>query len=87
MDWNSYPRAASGLEINPVDDGYVIYDAGLDKVHYLNHTAVLVFELCTGQIKASELPELVQAAYELPEPPVEEVERYLDTLFQEGLLH
>ena len=86
MDWDSCPRAASGIEINVVDDGYVIYDPELDKVHYLNHTAVLIFELCTGETKASELPGLLQAAYELPEPPVQEVERYLEKLFQERLL-
>jgi hypothetical protein len=86
VDWNSSPRAAAGIEVNLVEDGCVIYDPALDRVHYLNHTAVLVLELCTGDIKAADLPGLVQSAYGLPEAPVQEIEACLDKLIAEGLL-
>ena len=42
------PIRATGLDINPVADGYVVYDPGTDLVHYLNHTAAMVLEMCTG---------------------------------------
>jgi len=87
VDWNSCPRAATGLEINVVADGCVVYDPSLDRVHYLNHTAVVLLELCTGQVKASDLPELLQAAYNLPDAPVTEVAGCLEKLLDEGLLH
>jgi PqqD family protein of HPr-rel-A system len=58
------PVRSGGIEINPVDDGYVVYDADHDLVHYLNHTAAFVLELCTGQNAAAEIADTVQAAYE-----------------------
>lgn len=65
----------------------VIYDPGRDRVHYLNHTVVLLLELCNGEITAAELPALVQAAYDLPEPPMAEVAGCLEKLSEEGLVH
>src|SRR5262249_35525069 len=40
-----HPRHIEGLEINPVEDGFMIYRPDADRVHYLNHTAVLILEL------------------------------------------
>ena len=39
---------AEGLDVNEVPDGYVIYQTEADRVHYLNKTAAIVFELCDG---------------------------------------
>ena len=39
---------ADGLDVNEVPDGYVIYQTDADRVHYLNKTAAIVFELCDG---------------------------------------
>jgi hypothetical protein len=86
MESNIQPRRAEGMEINEVADGYVVYDPIRDRVHYLNHTAVLIIELCTGAVPAGELPFLVQAAFGLPEAPVDEVNGCLDRLLQEGLI-
>jgi Coenzyme PQQ synthesis protein D (PqqD) len=86
VDPSTCPRAAEGIEISEVADGYVIYDPKQDRVHYLNQTAVLVLELCNGQLSAGNLPSLVQAAYDLPEPPEQEVAQCLETLFREGLV-
>ena len=58
-----------------------------ERVHYLNHTAVMVLELCTGQTKAADMPGLLQVAYELPEAPMAEVRDCLEKLFEEGLVH
>jgi hypothetical protein len=86
VDQDSRPRTIEGLEINEVADGYVVYDPARDRIHYLNHTAVVVLELCNGGVTAGELARLVQTAYDLPEPPVAEVGDCLDRLVEEGLV-
>jgi hypothetical protein len=43
------PVRSDSIDINPVADGYVVYDPATDLVHYLNHTAAMVLELCGGQ--------------------------------------
>jgi hypothetical protein len=44
---------AEGLDVDEVSDGYVIYQTGSDRVHYLNKTAAIVFELCDGAASAA----------------------------------
>jgi coenzyme PQQ synthesis protein D (PqqD) len=86
VDPTSCPRTVEGIEVSEVTDGYVIYDPKRDRVHYLNQTAVLILELCNGQVAAGDLPALIQSAYDLPEPPEQEVAQCLQTLFEEGLV-
>ena len=42
------PRATQGLDVNETEDGLVIYTAANDKVHHLNNTAAVIFQLCDG---------------------------------------
>lgn len=83
---NEQPKIADGIDINEVEDGYVIYQKERDKVHYLNKTAVLVLESCTGKNTVADIGEIVKNAYQLSEVPEKEVADCLDTLFQEGLI-
>ena len=85
-EWSACPRLAAGAEINEVADGYIVYQADRDRVHYLNHTAVLVLELCNGRIRADEMPDLLRQAYDLPARPTDEVAACLTQLFAEGLV-
>jgi PqqD family protein of HPr-rel-A system len=80
------PRQAAGLEPHEVDDGLVVYQAATGRVHYLNPSASVVFELCTGEHDEDEIAELVGAAWDLPEPPREEVQRCLEELRGEGVI-
>lgn len=80
------PRRADEIEINPVEDGLVVYDPRRDRVHHLNPTASVVLELCTGEIDLDEIVSLVQAAYDLDEPPEREVGDCLRQLRDEGLV-
>jgi len=80
------PRRVDGLEINPVEDGFMIYQPDRDRVHYLNHTAVLVLEFSDGSRSASDIAKLVQQAYRLPKPPRKEVEETLGKMTEEGLI-
>jgi hypothetical protein len=83
---SEFPKKAEGIEINELEDGYVIYHPARDRVHYLNHTAALVLEFCTGGNSRSDIPGLVQAAYELGDVPITEVEDCLSKLAREGLV-
>jgi hypothetical protein len=80
------PTSAPGLEINPVADGYIVYQPDRDRIHYLNATAAVVLELCNGRNAAADLPELLQRAFDLAEPPSEAVAGCLETLAKEGLI-
>jgi len=83
---NEQPIITDDIDINEVEDGYVIYQKEKDKVHYLNKTAVLVLESCTGRNTVTDIGAIVKEAYQLPEVPEKEVADCLDTLFQEGLI-
>jgi hypothetical protein len=87
MDVDACPRMSEGIEINKVADGYIVYQPDRDRVHYLNHTAVLVLELCNGSTRAGDLPGLLEAAYSLSGPPTAEVSECLAKLLEEGLVH
>ena len=82
----SHPQRASRLEVQEVEDGFMIHQPERDRVHYLNHTAVLVLELCTGENSPARIAELVGAAYGLAETPETEVAAVLEKLRDEGLV-
>jgi UDP-N-acetyl-D-mannosaminuronate dehydrogenase len=81
-----FPRIADNIEINQVEDGYVIYQADQDRVHYLNKSAVVVLESCTGENTLEEIERILQEAFDLPEVPKKEVAECLESLYQEGLI-
>lgn len=81
------PDKTAGLEINAVTDGYIVYQADRDRVHYLNQTAAIVFELCDGRNDIADLARIIQQAWQLEAPPIEEVTDCLDALRREGLIH
>lgn len=57
------PKRVSGLDVTPVEDGFLIYQASRDRVHHLNHTALLVLELCDGKSSAESIAEALTQAY------------------------
>ena len=80
------PQRVDGLEPYEVDDGLVVYHAAHDRVHYLNSTAAIVFELCNGQHTKAQIAELVRAAWALDDPPYDEIEACLNQLRAEGVI-
>jgi hypothetical protein len=80
------PRAAAGLTATEVSDGLMVYEHGRERIHELNDTAAVVFTLCNGEHTVARLIELVQEAYELPDPPTDEVVQCLAHLYNEGLV-
>ena len=81
-----YPQQVEGLALTAVDDGFIIYEAEKDRVHYLNPTAALVLTLCDGRNAAKEIPLLLQRQFDLPEPPEREVADILAQFAEEGLV-
>jgi len=54
------PIIADGVEVHTVEDGCVVYVPEGRKVHFLNETAMLVLEQCTGATPWSDM----QAAFD-----------------------
>jgi hypothetical protein len=75
-----------GHEFNQVPDGYVVYQSARDRVHFLNPTAVIVYELCDGKHTVEEIGRFMQQSWSLPEPPIEEVKTCLATLLAEEIV-
>jgi len=75
-----------GLEINPAEDGFIVYQPEFDRVHFLNATAVLILELCNGKNSEQQIVELIEEAYSLKEKPEEIVREALAKMKDDGLL-
>lgn len=80
------PRQVAGLEVHDTDDGLVIYQMSADRVHYLNPSAAVIFELCTGEHTAEQIVDLVRIAWELDAPPSADVDACLAQLRGDGLV-
>jgi len=77
---------ASNLEIHEVPDGYIVYQAEQDRVHYLNKTAAVIFELCDGKRDLNDIIARVAKAFELDPSAHDQVRAGLDSLVREGLV-
>ena len=82
----NYPKHIDDLDINPADDGYIIYQPDQDRVHYLNPTAVFILELSNGRNSVDEIVQLLQQAYGLGESPEKVVHEAIAQMKAEGLL-
>jgi hypothetical protein len=78
---------SDGIEISPVEDGYVVFDPGQDRVHHLNPTAALVLELCTGGNTAADIGAALRAVFQPGEPIEGQIGSCIDQLLSEGLIH
>lgn len=75
-----------GLDVNEVPDGYVIYQTDADRVHYLNRTAAIVFELCDGERDAADVVARVSKMFEIEGRADGEIEACIQSLLKEGLV-
>jgi hypothetical protein len=81
-----HPRRLDELDIKQIEGGFVIYQADRDRAHYLNHTAVVVLELCDGRRSVSEIAECIRKVYGLTTLPRRDVGDVLAKLAAEGLV-
>jgi hypothetical protein len=77
---------ASNLDVHEVPDGYIIYQTEQDRVHYLNKSAAVIFELCDGKRDADEIVALVADAFELDSSMTDEIRSGLASLVDQGLI-
>jgi len=81
------PRTRDDLTFVEIDGEAVVYDEVDDRLHYLNPTATLVFQLFDGSATIPELSQELAAASGLPEAQVERDVRTLNRQFRtNGLL-
>jgi hypothetical protein len=77
---------SDNLEVNEVPDGYIVYQTSRDRVHYLNKTAAIIFELCDGRRDVDDVVSRTAQAFELDQASHVEIRTCLDSLIKEGLV-
>jgi PqqD family protein of HPr-rel-A system len=59
------PRARAELTVADLDGEAVVYDPLPGKLHFLNHSAALIFGLCDGRTTISQMADAIGDAYEI----------------------
>ena len=80
------PKRLAELQIDLMPDGSVVYDPKNDRVHYLNPSSALIFELCDGENGLQHIAETVQSTFDLAQAPIDAVKSCIENLLKEGLL-
>lgn len=83
---SAVPIQANNLEVHEVPDGYIVYQSEQDRVHYLNKTAAIIFELCDGTREREDVVTRVAKAFELGQSAHDEIRAGLESLIKEGLI-
>ncbi len=86
IDGNDIFAQVEPRAVTEAPDGYIIDQPETGKVHFLNPTAVLVYEACDGKRSVEEIEALVQQTFDLPEPPTKPIRDCLANLLAEKLL-
>ncbi len=77
---------ASGLEVHETKDGLIVFNPATDRVHHLNHTAGVIFEICEEPLSMAALADLMAQIFSLEEPPREATETGLRQLIDQGIV-
>ena len=80
------PSRADDIDIVEMADGFAVYRAARERVHFVNRTAAIVLELCDGTKTHTEIAGVVGRLYDLPQPPEAEVADCLARFREEGLV-
>ena len=83
---HSCPQKLDGFEIAEAASGFVVHDTGRGRIHYLNHTAALIYELCDGHTSTQEITQLLEDAYGQQDSLDEQVRLYVARLAEENLI-
>ena len=79
-------QVREGQELTQVPDGYVIYQSETERVHYLNPTAAIVYELCGDRYSVEQISAFLRQAFALEGDPAPMVRDCLSSLMAEGLI-
>lgn len=80
------PTRRSDVMVDPAADGVLVRMPRSASVTWLNRTAILVFELCTGANDTDAIARALQHAFDLNEAPVAAVEAAIADLVAAGLV-
>jgi hypothetical protein len=86
LDTTAIYSQTSGCEKSSMPDGVVVYQTATEKVHYLNPTAAIVYELCGAKQSPDAIAGYLHATFSLLEPPLDEVHACIKQLLAEGLI-
>jgi hypothetical protein len=53
-----------------MENGLSVYQAEGNRVHFLNHTATVILELCNASNSVAEIVRVLQTAFALAESPL-----------------
>jgi PqqD family protein of HPr-rel-A system len=76
----SKPKVRDDLTVVELDGEAVVYDEAGNRLHHLNPTATIIFNLCDGQSTVRELAEDISTAFEVDS---REVEQQIRTMLRE----
>jgi hypothetical protein len=82
----SRPKARSGIDLQPVQDGVVALDPDETAVLLLNLSAAAILALCDGGRSEMQIAEEIAVRFGLDEPPTPAVRRCVEALSSAGLL-
>ncbi len=69
-----------------MEDGFILYHAQTDRVHFLNATAVFVLEYCNGKYSPEEIADIMKDAWGLDGAPLSQVREIIERLLEEELV-
>ncbi len=75
------------LEVHESADGLVVFQEIDDRVHHLNPTASIIFELCDGAHDVAGIAAQVRDVFSLDHLPIGETMECIEMLIREGLVH
>lgn len=82
-------RPSQGKEIlfRRIEDEGILYQVQENRIHSLNSTALLIWELCDGEHSSEEIAARIVSVYKVePEKALEDVATTLKQLEELGLL-
>lgn len=79
------PRRAAGIEVAEFSDGLMVRQPA-GRLHQLNNTASIVFELCDGRRTVAEIAGTLAGAFALSDPPLGETLACVADLRRAGVL-
>src|SRR5438093_4341488 len=65
------PRARDEVAVCDIDGEAVVYDPNGSELHYLNHSAALVLDLCDGEASMKDMATAIADVYEMPAADIE----------------
>lgn len=74
------------FEVTEVPDGFIVSDTKADRVHFLNNTAAIIYEMCDGNYTFREIVEFIDQTYSLETTSSAEVASCIRLLEAENLI-